>query len=80
MQEIPKDVKWLLFGKGARWHARTSMVLDFAGLGCFVVGIIGDALNKVPGLEPTNWFLMAIGLWIWGFWAWWAAYKAAKEG
>jgi hypothetical protein len=31
------------------------------GVGCAIVGIIGDVTNTVPGLEPTNWFLMGIG-------------------
>ena len=80
MAEIPQEVKKLLFGKGALWHARVALVLDLLGLGCLIVGIVGDVMNKVPGLEPTNWFLMAIGFWIWGFWAWYASYAAAKEG
>lgn len=80
MAEIPKDLKFLLFGRGARWHARSGMVLDVLGLVCFIVGIVGDVANKVPGLEPTNWFLMAIGLWVWGLWGWFCAYTAAKEG
>jgi hypothetical protein len=42
-----------------KWASRSS-----AGIGivCLVVGIIGDALNSVPGLEPTHWFLLAIAL------------------
>jgi len=32
------------------------------GVGCAIVGIVGDAMNSVPGLEPTHWFLLAIGL------------------
>ena len=80
MQEIPKELKSLLFGKGARWHVRCMSVLNWLGLGCLIVGIVGDAINRVPGLEPTNWFIMAVGLWVWGLWAWLCAYTAAKEG
>ena len=80
MAEIPKDLKFLLFGKGAKWHARSAFVLDWLGMACLIVGIVGDAINRVPGLEPTNWFLMAIGLWVLGLWAWLCAYTAAKEG
>lgn len=80
MAEIPKDMKFLLFGRGARWHARVAMVLDFLGIGCLIVGIIGDAINRVPGLEPTNWFIMAAAFWVWGLWSWLCAYTAAKEG
>ena len=80
MADVPKDMKFLLFGKGAKYHARTAMVLDFLGMFCFVVGIVGDAINRTLGLEPTSWFLMAVGLFVWGFWAWVCAYLAAKEG
>jgi len=80
MAEIPKEVKRLLFGKGVMWHARIAMTLDLLGLGCLIVGVVGDVINRVPGLEPTNWLLVAIGFWIWGFWAWYASYSAAKEG
>ena len=80
MAQIPENLRFLLFGRGPRWHARVSLVLDFLGLGCLVVGIVGDAANRVPGLEPGNWFLMAIGLWVWGLWSWIAAYAGAKEG
>ena len=65
MAEIPKDVKFLLFGKGTKWHARTAMVLDLLGLVCLIIGIIGDAINRTLGLETTHWFLMAIALWVW---------------
>ena len=80
MQEIPKELKCLLFGRGARWLAWEQAVLCWLGLGCFIVGIIGDAINRIPGLEPTHWFIMAAALWVWGLWKWIAAYTAAKEG
>ncbi len=79
MAEIPKDMKFLLFGMGPKWHARASMIFDWLGLVCLIVGIIGDAANRTPGLEPSNWILLAIGLWVWGLWAWLCAYTAAKE-
>ena len=80
MQEVPEDLKFLLFGRGARWHARVAFVLDWLGMGCLIVGIVGDAINRIPGLEPTNWFIMAAVLLVWGIWAWICAYAAAKEG
>jgi len=80
MAEIPKDMKFLLFGFGARWHAKCMMALNWLGLACLIVGIIGDAINRVPGLEPTNWILIAIALWLWGLASWLTAYNAAKEG
>jgi hypothetical protein len=80
MAEIPKDLRPLLFGKGPRWHGRCMMVLNWLGLACLIVGIVGDAINRVPGLEPTNWLIIAIALWVWGTGSWLAAYAAAKEG
>ncbi len=80
MAEIPKDLKPLLFGKGAKWHAWALQVLSWLGLACLIVGIIGDAINKVPGLEPLNWLVIAVAFWVWGLGAWLAAYYAAKEG
>jgi len=80
MAEIPKDMRFLLFGRGARWHARSAFVLDVLGMISLIVGIVGDAINRVPGLEPTNWFIMAAAFFVWGLWAWICAYTAAKEG
>jgi len=80
MAEVPKDIKFLLFGKGAKWHARSSIVLDFLGMACLIVGIIGSAINNPLGLGATNWILIAIALIIWGLWAWLCAYTATKEG
>jgi hypothetical protein len=36
------------------------MSMDIA-LVCLIVGIVGDAVNVVPGLEPTNWLIIAAG-------------------
>jgi hypothetical protein len=80
MAEIPKDLRFLFFGRGARWMARWGVV--FAGLAsaCFIVGIIGDATNKKLGLEATNWFIMMVAFFVVAFWSWLTAYFAAKEG
>ena len=80
MAEIPKDMRFLLFGKGARWHAKTSFFMDILGMIFLVVGIIADAINVTLGLETTHWFLLALAFFIWGLWAWLTAYHAAKEG
>ena len=80
MAEIPKELKFMLFGKGAKWHARSSVVLDFLGMICLIIGIIGSAINNPLGLGATNWILIAIALIIWGLWAWLCAYTATKEG
>jgi undecaprenyl pyrophosphate phosphatase UppP len=79
MAEIPKDMKFLLFGRGAKWHGRSSIVLDFLGIACLIIGIIGSAINNAIGLGAINWILIAIALWILGIWAWLTAYNAAKE-
>lgn len=80
MRQIPNDVRPLLFGRGARWHAWVAMALNWLGLGCLVVGVVGDAANRIPGLEPNNWFIMAAALWVWALAAWITAYAASKEG
>ena len=81
MAEVPQDVKKLLFGMGAKWHAIAAIVLDFLGLGCLIAGIVGHVTEEGIGLLwPGDWFYIAIGLWVLGLWAWLTAYFAAKEG
>ena len=80
MADIPKDMRFLLFGKGARWHAKSAFVLDWLGMACLIVAIVADAINKTLGLETIHWFILAPALWICGLWAWLCAYFAAKEG
>jgi hypothetical protein len=79
MSEIPKDVKRIIFMGGARYYARMVMVFGVLAWACLIVGIIGDAANKVPGLAPTNWFIMSVGFLLGAVWAWFTAYFAAKE-
>ena len=45
-------------------------ILGFTGFGCLIMGIIGDAFNRVLGLEPISWFLVAIGALVLGLWFW----------
>ena len=80
MADIPKDIKFILFGKGAKWHAWSAFVLDCLGLICLIVAIVADAINKTLGLETTHWFILAPALWILGLWSWLTALNAAKEG
>jgi hypothetical protein len=80
MAGIPKDVKSLLFGMGAKWHARVAFVLDILGIVFLIVGIIADAINRTLGLETTHWFILMIAVWVWGLWSWLTALNAAKEG
>ena len=80
MAEIPKDIKQLLFGMGARWHAWSAIILDTVGLACLVMGIISGAMDKELGLLPVYWLLAAIAFIVFGLSAWLTAYHAAKEG
>jgi len=41
-------------------NGRTGHILWFIAVIFAVVGIIGDAANATPGLEPASWFLLAI--------------------
>lgn len=80
MAEVPQDIKKLLFGMGARWHAWSSIILDTAGLACLIMGIIAGATDRELGLLPIYWFLAAIAFIVFGLSAWLTAYHAAKEG
>ena len=80
MQEIPKDMKRLLFGRGARWHAWAAAIQDTLGLVCLIMGIISGAMDRALGLEPIYWFLAAIAFIVFGLSAWITAYFTAKEG
>jgi hypothetical protein len=80
MAAVPKELKFLLFGRGPKFHGRVSMVLEALGLACLIVGIISGFMDKALGLGATNWFLITIALWIWALWSWLCAYTAAKEG
>ena len=80
MAEIPKDLKFLLFGGGAKQKAWQMVAYTFVSLACLIVGIVGDAIDETLGLEPTSWFLISIGFLIAAFWHWFVAYYSAKEG
>jgi len=79
MAAVPKELQFLLFGRGPNFHARVAMILEVLGLACLIVGIIGSAINSALGLGSTHWILIAIALWIWALWSWLTAYFAAKE-
>jgi hypothetical protein len=79
MAEIPKDMKFLLFGRGAKWMARWGMAFSFLAGACLIVGIIGDATNKKLGLEPTSWFIMAVAFFLAAFWSWLTAYFQQRK-
>ena len=79
MAEIPKEMKPLLFGMGAKWHAWAALVLDYAGLACVILGVIAAATDKELGLSATHWLLTAIALILFAMWSWQTAYHAAKN-
>ena len=51
------------------------------GFTCLIVGIIGDAINRVLGLKPTSWLLLGIGLLVLALWHYimWATEAKKKE-
>jgi len=80
MAEVPKELKFLIFEQGAKWHAIEAFVFNFLGLACLIVGIVSSVMEKGLGLRSSiDWFLVAIVMWIGGLWAWLRAYFAAKE-
>ena len=79
MAEIPKDLKRLLFEKNPKLCVWLSDTLTYLGVAFLLIGIVSDAMNKVLGLESTNWFIMAIGFWMLGIFAWFRGYYSAKE-
>lgn len=78
MSEIPSGLRSLVFGR-PKWRAQVSIVLDWIGTICAVMGVICDLSNRVLGLEPTNWFLLGIVFFIAGFWKWIIAFNAIKK-
>lgn len=79
MAEVPKELRFLLFGRGPKFHAKAALFLEVLGLICLIMGIIAGAMSKELGLAPSYWLLMAIAIWIWALWSWLTAYVAAKE-
>ncbi len=79
MAEIPDDVKRHLFERNPMLCLWMNGILTYLGVAFMVIGIVSDAMNKVLGLEPTNWFIMAVGFWMLGIFAWFRGYYSAKE-
>jgi hypothetical protein len=79
MAAVPKNLKFLLFGRGPKFHATVAIVLEFLGLICLILGIVSGFKQDYVGLYSLEWFLIAIALWIWALWSWLTAYVAAKE-
>ena len=79
MAAVPKELKFLLFGMGPKFHATAAMILEALALACLIVGIVAGFQYEQIGMWSTEWFLIAIVLFIWGLWSWLCAYTAAKE-
>ncbi len=79
MAEIPKDLKRHLFERNPMLCLWMNGILTYLGVAFMVIGIVSDAMNKVLGLEPTNWFIMAVGFWMLGIFSWFRGYYSAKE-
>jgi hypothetical protein len=79
MAAVPKELQFLLFGRGPKFHAKAALILEALGLACLIVGIISGFMDKALGLWSTEWFLITIAIWIWALWSWLTAYVAAKE-
>jgi len=79
MVAVPKGSRCLLCGMGHKCLAVVAWVLEILGLASLVLGIISGFKNDSIGLWSTEWFLIAIALFIWGLWLWIAAYAAAKQ-
>ena len=80
MAEIPKEWKRHLFEENPIRCMWVEGIASYLGFAFLVIGIIGDAMNKVPGLEPTNWFIMAVGFWVIAIGAWFRGYYSALHG
>jgi len=79
MAAVPKKLKFLLFGMGPKWHATAAFVVEILAVICLILGIVSGFIDDSVGLWSTEWFLIAIALFIWGLWSWLTAYVAAKD-
>jgi hypothetical protein len=77
MAEIPSECKRHLFEENPLRCLCVNGIFTYLGVAFLVIGIVGDAINKVLGLEHTNWFIMAVGFWMLGIFAWFRGYYSA---
>jgi putative Mn2+ efflux pump MntP len=56
-------------------------ILGFVGFACMLVGIIGESMGRVLGLQPISWFLVGIWLIVMGIWFWleWSFLKRSHK-
>jgi hypothetical protein len=79
MAAVPKNLKFVLFGMGPKFHGTVAVILEFLALACLILGVIAASMNDAVGIWSTEWFLIAIALFLYGIWSWLCAYVAAKE-
>lgn len=79
MSEIPKDVKRRLFENNPILCCWMNDIFTYLSVAAIIVGIVSDAINMKLGLVSTNWFVLAIGFWMLGIFAWFRGYFSAKE-
>ena len=80
MAEIPKELKRRLFERNPMLCCWMHDIFTYLGFAVLLIGIVGDAMNKVLGLESTNWILMAVGFWVLSGYAWRRGYYSALHG
>jgi hypothetical protein len=57
-----------MFQQISRRHLFLSGASMSVSVACLIVGIVGSATNTVLGLEPTHWFIIAVGFGVAGCW------------
>jgi len=57
-----------MFQQISRRRLRLSGASMSVSVVCLIVGIVGSVTNTVLGLEPTHWFIIAVGFGVAGCW------------
>ena len=72
--------KCVFCGMKSKFLATCAIILEVLALAALVLGIIsGVRYEAIFELFSTEYFLIAIALFVWGLWVWLAGYFAAKE-
>ncbi len=79
MSEISEEVKKKLFEANPLLCCRMSDVMTYLGVAFILIGVISNAINRSLLLGSTNWFLLALIVFILGIFAWIRGYFSAKE-
>ena len=77
MAEIPNELKRHLFDRNPMLCLWMNGICTYLGIAFLVIGIVSDAINKTLGLEPTNWFIMAVLFMVMGIFTWFRGYYSA---